>query len=341
MNAEPGTVFYVSVGGSGDCSTPTTTCELATALGKLGSNAIIDIMDNGPYSGTSLSLASGTLVMFVNSGSATLSNIPISVTNSASLTLDSLTITNTTGDGIDCTNATLAAEQVYVLSNGSNGINASSCTLTVERSRIGSNTESGIYANDSTVTIDNNFVYGNNVKASNSYAGVLLTGSTSGIVRFNSIAYNGYNNGNRTNANVGGGLSCQAGNLDATDNLVIGNNTQQDQSYLDISFDMQTCQLRYVTDGFQTDLTLTTADLPGGGGGRHPQPAQPGEAMLISQSDLHLTSSTPLGLILDNTNIVAGGATGCASFKDIDGEARPKVACDVGADECYTCGSNR
>ena len=92
-----------------------------------------------------------------------------------------------------------------------------------------------------------------------------------------------------------------------------------------------------------TDLTLTTADLPsnGGGGFRHQQPPQPSEAMLVSNSDLHLTANTPDGLILDNTDIVVSGTTGCGAFTDIDGEARPRVACDVGADECYTCGSDR
>ena len=234
--AEPGTVFYVSVSGSGDCSTPTTPCELPSALGKLGSNAIIDIVDNGTYSGASIALGSGALVIFVNAGSATLSNVPISVSNSASLTLDSVAITNASSDGIDCTNATLATGQIYVTSSGSNGINASGCTLTIERSRIGSNKQSGIAADNSTVTIVNDFVYDNNTGASNKYAGVLLSGSTKGTVRFNSIAYNGYNNGSATATNVGGGLSCMAGAIDATDNLVIGNNTQFGQTYLDVQY---------------------------------------------------------------------------------------------------------
>ena len=96
--------------------------------------------------------------------------------------------------------------------------------LTIERSRIGSNKQSGIAADNSTVTIVNDFVYDNNTSASNKYAGVLLTGSTKGTARFNSIAYNGYNNGSATATNVRGGLSCMAGAIDATDNLVIGNN---------------------------------------------------------------------------------------------------------------------
>jgi hypothetical protein len=151
-------------------------------------------------------------------------------------------------------------------------------------------------------------------------------------VRFNTVAYN---NGSQGSKNGIGGVFCDGGTIDASDDLVIGNE-KTGNGYNDIGGN-DNCMTEHPG---KTDQTVTTSALNSGGGGGGgggefagfggPSPPNPANAKLVSTTDLHLTSSSPNEQILDDF------FSDCSSYPvDIDGQARPKVQCDIGADECY------
>src|SRR5205807_6915199 len=103
---------------------------------------------------------------------------------------------------------------------GGPALNTSGCTLTMTHSRLTTSRGGGLVADDSTLTmVYNNFIQENGDTGA-ATGGISLTGSTTGDLRFNTIAFNQTKTGG---GNVSGLRCSTTGDVTFAFNIVAGN----------------------------------------------------------------------------------------------------------------------
>lgn len=219
--------------------------------------------------------------------------------NSATLSLERVTISNSEGSGLVAYGGVVNATKCTISGNAIGGLATDGGELNVTQSTIRSNGEGGLYAKNPTAfQITNNFIYGNGASISK-FGGIYLEAKPNSAVankiEFNTIVDNHANTGT---TDVAGGVVCNVAGLAAANNLIF-RNTGGPSSDPQVA---GTCTYKN---------SLLTA------------PPNPGFA---SATDYHLTAQTP-STIIDKAD--------CGGTKvDIDGESRPRGGgCDLGADE--------
>lgn len=208
-------------------------------------------------------------------------------------------MTGSTGDGVTCAaGAKLAVEDAFVTHSARAGIVANGCTLDVERTRLHDNAGGAIAANDAMLTAINDFIYKNGTSALNNGA-VFVTGTTTGQIRFDTVAYN-------TAKAQAPAVDCRTTGapLNATDNLVVQNSGDNKAPM------NTTCN--FTRSYFGADTTVH---------------------FVKNGVDLHLTAATPAGAPPAGIRDVSDADCGDVPV-DVDGDVRPtNTFCDLGGDE--------
>ena len=296
-----GNILYVAPGGQGDCSA-TSKCDLGIAIGKVntGMGQAIQIDDGdypgGPYTITGSGTA--TIVLFPTMGQNAMVRIGaaagsvLTVSTMGVVQLSYLSLVNAMGDGITCTKGTVVPHGVVLTGNQGAGLKSNGCTVTLDASKIHDNHAVGLDLENSTIEIKNNFIYANG-NTNGTVGGVFLHGSTHGVLKFDSIAYNRAKNGSKNY----GGMSCaQNGTVDTTSDIIAGNDN--------------------------TEVTSTCKTAPG-------YVNDSANGVFKALDDLHLDPGAPRPAIIDNP---ASNCSDTAHDIDGDKRPNP-VYCDLGADE--------
>jgi hypothetical protein len=325
--AGSGTILYAAPGGSGsatsnDCTSPTSPCSLSNAVGHATTMKNVIQLGGGTYSEGTITLAVAGLQLVVDASvqvtvTGSSNNSPLfAVTQSATIT--QMTLSNSGGDGIKCSNnATLVADQLVITNAGGNAINIDGCTATITRSKLVGSSQSALTTDGTTVLkVRNNFMYSGGNQFFTGGGAVALGGNTTGEVRFNTIGYN-----QAAPVRIGkdyiypAGFSCD-GNVNVTfrDNLIVSD-TPIEYTQFSTCVDNVT-SLNWIGDGSKVNFASTNQD----------------------SMDLHLTANTPNTTsganqaIRDNANTSCTGSD--AVPNDYDNDVRPyNVSCDYGADE--------
>jgi hypothetical protein len=326
--AGSGTILYAAPGGSGsatsnDCTAPASPCSLTNAVGHATTVKNVIQLGGGSYDEGTITLAVAGLQLVVDAGAqvtitGSSNNNPLfAVTQSATIT--QMTLANSSGDGIKCSNnATLLADQLVITNSGNNAINIDSCTATITRSKLVASTQSALTTGGTTVLkVLNNFMYSGGNQLFTGGGAIVLGDHTTGEVRFNTIGYN-----QAADIRIGkqdieypAGFSC-TGETSVTfaDNLIVSD-TPVEYSQFSACGDMPT-QQNWIGDGSKVNFASTKAD----------------------SMDLHLTSTTPNTTSGSNQAIRDNANTSCTGTdavpNDFDNDVRPyNVSCDYGADE--------
>lgn len=293
-------ILYVSMSApAGAPCTMAAKCRMADAVTKLdmGMGHAVEIDDGNYTDGPYMLTPTGSVVIFSSSGtptSVTFTSASGSVftvqTATGTISLQHLSIINSQGDGITCNQGTVVPHDVQIYGNQLSGIYSTGCTVVLDRSRIHDNKVVGLDLGDSpSIWVRNNLIY-NNGSGGSRDGGVTIHGATTGKLKFNTITGNHSKSGNGV-----GGLYCHAGLVNATSNIVTGNQNAQ------IDVDPGTCQTSPIYD-------LGPAGVFG--------------------TDYHLAAHPPSGIV-DNPS------SDCSDVPDdFDGDMRPNhTYCDLGADE--------
>ena len=334
MCADVGKTLWVSPSGGGDCTQMTSPCTLSVALTKVVPGSVIQMLP-GSYTGTWNLTPVGPYTIQggqpigqtpdVTITSTTGGKPAFIVPSGVTVMIANVTIQNgpADADGIDCMGGTVTLSHVFILGNGRKGISADGCTLQVDHSWIDSSGDTGVFLNDATVTIFDNYISRNGTAMiDHGIGGMRLQGTTTGSVRFNTIAVNNSKNGVL-------GISCMVapGALKLYDDLVadiimmgdgpVGPPPGGPPPVNEVA-------------GCPNEPTLIVTDQPHFAGAMNAPP------------DLHLTDNTPEGpmSILNNQqpNTSCGAADGVV-LDDFEGEQRPQdTFCDVGGDEHHIGG---
>lgn len=264
-------------------------------------------------------LPTGARPVFTRSGNGTM----LRIANNADVHLDHIAISMSgnmlSHHGIDCSNATLVADDVELDRNRGVGLRSDGCTLTVTRSIISANGAGGIDASSGTVRIVNNVIVrnGNDGSAFGGVsigAGVVAAGSA---LQSNTIVGNSV-----TVALAPDGVVCPLTGLTARNNIIYGANGLAPRV-------AGACPHVYTLFGPTDPGNLLT----------------PGEGNMLVDSDARFLFRDPpmrdyrlMIIAPPGTASVARdkGTTTMAAEEaafDLEGQGRPQGLPDVGADE--------
>lgn len=346
---------YVKLTGTFDEGITVEDGQVVTILAEPGTRLLHD-PSSGPddpvvtVKGDNTSLTISDLDILVTSVTGTRDAIVIPPSSGApKLSLIRATMTSTVGQAIRASGGIVTVTESRLPA----GISMESGSLTVTKSTIGSAspaistrntmlilTESTLAENVTGIVADGGTLdIRRNVIAENRLGGLLITGDTKFLISENFIVHNGQAVGSPSqvggavitsntagsffmhntlafNQSDGmmhrGGLSCTGGLVDARDNLLFHNEEPDGAGGTTSTSSTQYTQLndtcRYTN---MLAIPRDTANL----GFRSP---------LAQPYDFHLTSATPRN-VLDQPGSCAG--------TDFDGDARPMILCDLGADE--------
>jgi hypothetical protein len=326
--AGSGTILYAAPNGSGsatsnDCTSPASPCSLSNAVGHATTVKNVIQVGSGSYNEGTITLAVAGLQLVVEASAkvtitGSSNNNPLfAVTQSATIT--QMTLANSGGDGIKCSNnATLVADQLVINNSGNNAINIDGCTATITRSELVASNQSALTTSGTTVLkVLNNFMYSGGNELFTGGGAVSLSDHTTGQVRFNTIGYN-----QAADLRIGkGGIEYPAGfsctgeaSVTFSDNLIVSD-TPVEYSELSGCGNNPT-QQNWIGDGSKVNFASTNP----------------------SSMDLHLTATTPNTTSGSNQAIRDNANTSCTGSdvvpNDYDNDVRPyNVSCDYGADE--------
>ena len=331
--ASSATILYAAPGGSGDCSSATLACTLTKAVTMATATPTKNViqLQNGTFNEGTITLGVPGLQLIVAAGAKVVitgsSNDKPLFAVTASASISEMTLNNSGGNGVDCSeSATLSLDQLVISNSSNDGVNVNSCTVSLTRSKLYGNGESAIYTQGTTtVSVLNNFIYNNGSSTDlvgiGGYTGggaIALGGNTSGQVRFNTIGFNYAADVPQFHAQpkaYPAGFSCGknvSSTFNFSDNLLASDSP-----------------VEYVSGETCGNQSPTGANWIG----------QASDVNFVSTNgdsvDLHLTSSTP-GATQDEVKAIRDNAdTNCAGVpNDYDNDARPyNAACDYGADE--------
>lgn len=261
-------ILYVSSGGGATTCSEAAKCSLAQAITLVnasgGAMLAVEIDDgtytDGPYTISGLSNA----VLFATSGNpdGVIIQNGFTVSTQGKVEFDHLSITNSANDAITCSASTVVPHHVKLFNNTGAGVAATTCTVTLDRSEIYGNAI-GLDLANSTIAVRNNFIHANGSGSARGDTGVYLHGTTSGKLKFNTVAFNLAKNGS---GNYGGIDCSQSGTVDATSCIATGNSGGQNTG---------NCGFTPIFNG------------PSGG-------------VFVSTSDLHLKPNAPTPQIINN-----------------------------------------
>lgn len=322
--APEGTVLYVrpdGMDGANACTSATAPCRtVAQALslvpsagGSPTNRRYIKLVAAGLYAeSVSLAIDDKHAVVRGPAGEAEAVIAPadnVRIANNSNVTLEHLTLQRQNAGGIICSNSVLTVDGVRVVDSSTTGIRAEPCELTVRASVIAHNAGGGVYAEAQRVVLVNNVIVDNGGILS-SFGGIRVSGLLQGsVVQSNTLV------GNRAATGQVDGIDCNAVSLQLRNNIVFGASGRS-----------------RVGGNCAHDHTLYGPDDPDGRlGTTNGNRAIPDDAafrfVATARDDYHIGA----GSVANG----AGTTTGLAAeaLTDLDGEARPRGACDVGADE--------
>jgi hypothetical protein len=323
--ADTGTILYAAPDGSGSatanpCTSPASPCSLSNAVGHATTVQNVIQLGSGSYNEGTITLAVAGLQLVVAANAAVTvtgssNNNPLfAVTQSATLT--QLTLANSGGDGIKCSNnATLVADQLVITNSNGNAVNITGCTATITRSKLVGSSQSALATSGTTVLkVFNNFMYSGGSSNFTGGGAISLSDHTTGEVRFNTIGYNQAADIRilKQDIQYPAGFSCTGeASVTFADNLIVSD-TPVEYSAFSACGSMPT-QQNWIGDGSKVNFASTNTD----------------------SMDLHLTSTTPNTTSGANQAIRDNANTSCTGVpNDYDNDVRPyNVSCDYGADE--------
>jgi hypothetical protein len=227
---------------------------------------------------------------------------------------------------LDITDTTIEINTATGTSSDGAGVYMESGTVNIDRSKIRGNSSArnggGIYVNADTATIKNSDITGN--VAATDGGGVRVNGGTLNI-------YNSTVAGNYAGATGGGGARVQTGTLNITNSIIYGNTSSGGAGILRSS---GTVSINY--SSYQAISGACTSCANNRGVGEDPlfvNLQQAGVGAPTTAGNFHLCGGIgmPSGCSAASPVINQGIDNGYTP--DIDGEARPQGAYDMGSDE--------
>jgi hypothetical protein len=297
-------VLYAAPAGSGTACSRTSPCSLDTAVQSLSSarhTIKLTTLSGFDYSGAPITIDEPYLVEIIGTGTTFTPNASGDAITASGANLDilGLRVSNAMGSSIKCTAGVLGVHAVSLVTSRAYGIEADGCDATIERSTIESHPGGAIEIANGTYEIRNNVI--ENIGDAALVDGAVHITNGSGRVVFNTIAHVMSENGGGSRV---GGIKCDGG-------VVVAQNLIASWGDANASTG-GTCT-------FRDNVANQTFELFGFAGA----------------DNLHLTAASPLDDIVDNASVVVDSDCQLDGehIDDIDGQARPNVACDRGADE--------
>jgi hypothetical protein len=306
-----GMVAYVKSGGGGTACSKDVPCDsVQAAVANLGARTHIKIEGTAVIKANGTNTINDTDVTILADKGATLSRNDagdiLEVTGTSTVTVYDLTITGASGGNAVSIggSASLTLERVKVVNNAKLGLRSTGATqLTLKQSLVIGNLEGGGDLQNLVTNITNNIFVGNgNGTATGTIGGLLIKPNAGSVFEFNTIADNSSNGATVQTR----GVNCILP-FSATSSIVTGNKIG-----LGCTFD---------------NSLFDAGSLPSAGVGNIV-----GDPAFLNLDLVDLTSPTLYRIGPTSAAIDAAGANG-DSTTDIDGDARPAGAKDMGADE--------
>lgn len=288
-------LLFVSPTGSGSACSKDMPCSLATAVTTISASRSIIKMAPGGYT-TAIVVNQPFPVQVIGDG-ATLESAAVT-SDRGDLTVSGLTIEASNVSCIGPGKLTLA--RVTVTGSPGWGVETSVCDVTIERSRFSSNIAGGMSLSAGTLEVRNNIVDRNG--NGNVADGNVMLRNVVGRFVFNTIALNISRSGNRV-----GGLTCTAGGaaFEVKRNIIAGNGDANNELQLG------TC------DGANTNFVASDV----------------ADVAFASTETFKLSAMSPDSDVLNDPLADADCKRGTGYIDDYEGQPRPVVYCDRGADE--------
>ncbi|HUS33037.1 MAG TPA: right-handed parallel beta-helix repeat-containing protein [Kofleriaceae bacterium] len=303
--------------GTGNLCTIDMPCTFTTAVSLLGAKSIVKLTTT---KGTDYSeppivvAASGTIIgtgaTFIPMGAGP----AISMTKQTNVEIVGLTISGATAQGILCSETKFQLRRATIIGSGGYGVQTTKCDATIERTKLMRNQAGGMFIADGTFEIRNNFVGPDNGSSALTQ-GNIRTDKAKGRIVFNTVAKN--------NSENGGGDRFGALKCGGSPDLLVAHNifTSNGAANAEVGGDCD----------YFSNYVGTSNEFA--------------EIKFASATDFHLTMMSPTSnpVIRDDPDADRSTspaydcrvtATDSAAYlDDIDGQARPYLLCDRGADE--------
>lgn len=302
--ANEGEVLYAAPGASGTACSKTAPCDLATAVDQLTpSRHIIKLTTTSgtDYAGPPLVIAKDYGVQIIGTGTTFTPNANGDAITASGQNLEilGLTIRDTQGNGVACSAGVLSLRRMVVSGSTAYGVLTQGCTVTLQRTRLSANVAGGMSITAGDIEIRNNILDGNGSNALEE--GNIKLRTVSGRVVFNTLALNRSRpGGGRTS-----GITCTAAGagLTISRNILAANGPANEE----------------ITGNCTAVGNFLTVDFD--------------DVKFVSTTDLRLTAQSPEAAVLNDPDADAECQRGGGYIDDFQGEPRPVVFCDKGADE--------
>jgi hypothetical protein len=301
-------VVYAQPTGSGTACSLAAPCALATAVEQLtATRSILKMtttaqgMTGMLYDGPPLRFSQAFAVQLIATGTTfTPTGDGDAITAAGqSLEVFGLTITGSRRSGIGCTNSALILRRVHVLGSADWGVAGTGCSATIERSRFQSNVDGGISLAGGTHELRNNII-DRNGDTTLEQGNVRLT-DVRGRFVFNTIAYNQ----SRTGGSRTSGVQCTAAGAGFT----VSRNILAENGAAGRAISGTCTAVGNFITGTATEVRFN------------------------NPTELRLTAQSPEAAVRDDPDADAECQRDGTYIDDFQGEARPVVFCDKGADE--------
>jgi len=307
--ADAANVLYASPAGGGSCLVKESPCKLPIAASMLSSTRYIlklTTLAGTDYAEPPLTINAaaqqqGILIIGTGTTFTPTGDGNAITTQGGNVEVFGIRIVGATGansEAVECSNGGLTLRRTTLTNNAGYGVRTTGCNVRFERNTISLNPLGAMLVDTGTIEIHNNLLVENGTGGLT--AGNVQLKNVAGRFVFNTIAANQSKNGNNTS-----GIDCtkMGAGVVVSRNILVANGGANNPTSGDCGVSSGT---NFIGDNLG-DIRFANG--------------------------YHLTSASPLGTVLDDSDSGADCQINGVFIDDIDGQARPNVFCDRGADE--------